>query len=326
MFGADVSSFKPTGLIQQETGLPQIPYISFDDVDPLLDWNILSDALLAGHQGNKAQISDQFITRSKDTLLSRAAWIDGMGIAVKSVTVFPDNHQLNQPSVHGAMLLFNDSTGMVEAIIDSKLVTKWKTAADSLLGAKFLARPESKQVLIVGTGTVAESLVDAYRAWLPLAEISVWGRNFITAQGFASRKSVKAVEGLEAAVKAADIISCATMSSAPVIMGDWLQKGQHLDLIGAFKADMRETDDVALRRAKIFVDSRETTLDHIGELKIPLETGVIQPHDILGDFYDLANGGIARQSAADITLFKNGGGAHLDLMTGRVILAAWQQA
>ncbi len=305
--------------------MPRIPYISFDEMDPLLDWNQLTDALLAGHQTSKARISDQFITRGQDTLLSRAAWIDGMGVAVKSVTVFPENAHKNLPSVHGAMLLFSDETGRVEAIIDSALVTKWKTAADSLLGVKLLARPGSKRVLIVGTGRVAQSLVDAYRAWLPLAEISVWGRNFDKATRFASQQGITAVKALEPAVKTADIISVATMSSRPVIMGEWLQAGQHLDLIGAFKADMREADDTALRRARIFVDSRETTLDHIGELKIPLQQGVIKRRDILGDFYDLANGGVGRESAKDITLFKNGGGAHLDLMVGRHILEKWRR-
>jgi len=294
-------------------------------MDPLLDWNILTDVLLAGHRGNKAQISDQFVTRGKDTLLSRAAWIDGMGIAVKSVTVFPGNASNNQPNIQGAMLLFNDKTGAVQAIIESRLVTKWKTAADSLLGAKLLARHDAKRVLIVGTGNVAESLVDAYRAWLPAAEILIWGRNFDKAQSLAGQKTVTAVKALEPAVKAADIISVATLSSTAVIMGKWLQAGQHLDLIGAFKADMREADDTALRRAKIFVDSRATTLDHIGELKTPLEQDVIQRSDILGDFYDLANGGIARVSVSDITLFKNGGGAHLDLMVGRQILDIWLQ-
>ncbi len=305
--------------------MAQIPHISFNEMDPFLDWNQLGDALLAGHQTNKAQISDQFVTRGQDTLLSRAAWIDGMGVAVKSVTVFPENHRKSLPSVQGAMLLFEDNTGMLEAIIDSHLVTKWKTAADSLLGAKLLARPDSKQVLIVGTGRVAESLVGAYRAWLPLAKISVWGRDFDKAQRLASQQGIMAVEALEPAVRIADIISCATMSNVPVIMGKWLQAGQHLDLIGAFKADMRETDDTALLRAKIFVDSRETTLDHIGELKIPLQQGVIKPSDILGDFYDLAKGGLGRKSATDITLFKNGGGAHLDLMAGQYILEKWRQ-
>jgi len=300
--------------------LTKIPYISFAEIDPLLDWTDLTDALLQGHRANKAQISDQFVTRGKDTLLSRAAWIDGMGIAVKSVTVFPDR----AASVQGAMLLFDDKTGAVEAIIDSSLVTKWKTAGDSLLGAKLLARSDAKRLLIVGTGTVAGNLVDAYRAGFPDMDIAVWGRDFDKAQALARSKDVAAVAGLEASVKAADIISCATMSKEPVVLGAWLKAGQHLDLIGAFKKDMRETDDTAMRRARIFVDSFETTLEHIGELRQPLAMGVIQRRDILGDFYDLANCGSGRQSDNDITLFKNGGGAHLDLMVGRYILEKWR--
>ena len=130
----------------------------------------------------------------------------------------------------------------------------------------------------------------------------------------------------EIKVTEADIISCATMATDPVIQGEWLREGQHLDLIGAFKADMREADDVAMQRAKVFVDSRATTIEHIGELMIPLANGAIQKSNILADLYDLATGQSGRTSDADITLFKNGGGAHLDLMTGREILKAWRSA
>ncbi len=128
---------------------------------------------------------------------------------------------------------------------------------------------------------------------------------------------------LESAVMASDIVTSATMARAPLIFGDWLQPGQHLDLIGAYRPDMREADDEALRRARIFVDSRATVLGHIGELKIPLDEGVITPDDIQGDFYDIEAGAFHR-APDDITLFKNGGGAHLDLMTARYILEKWR--
>lgn len=120
-----------------------IPYIRAEDVDHLLDWNDLADALLAGHKLATPEISDQFVHRGDDTLLSRAAWIDGVGVAVKSVTVMPSNAAHGFPSVQGAMVLFEDQTGQVEAVIDSALVTKWKTAGDSVLGARLLARPDS---------------------------------------------------------------------------------------------------------------------------------------------------------------------------------------
>ncbi|MBL4806202.1 MAG: NAD(P)-binding domain-containing protein [Rhodobacteraceae bacterium] len=306
--------------------MPKIPYITAADVDHLLDWNTLTDVLLQGHRAARAQISDQFLTRGADTLLSRAAWVDGMGVAVKSVTVMPGNAARGLPSVQGAMLLFDDQTGAVEAVIDSALVTKWKTAGDSLLGAKLLARPDAARLLIVGAGTVAGTLIEAYSAGFPGIDIEVWNRSADKAVALAAQYQVRAVTDLPAAVGKADIISCATMARKPVVLGDWLQAGQHLDLIGAFKADMRETDDTALQRSKIFVDSRETTLDHIGELKTPLAEGIIQRSDILGDFYDLAAGQAGREADFDITLFKNGGGAHLDLMTGQMILKAWRKS
>jgi ornithine cyclodeaminase len=116
------------------------------------------------------------------------------------------------------------------------------------------------------------------------------------------------------------------MATAPFIGGAWLRPGQHLDLVGAFRPDMREVDDDALRRARIFLDSFDTTLGHIGEIQDPLDRGVITRADILGDYYDLDSGTYCRRSDNDITLFKNGGGAHLDLITGRYILDAWRAA
>lgn len=301
-----------------------IPVLTREDVEPLLDWGALADALAEGHRGNRAEVGDQFLHRGEDTLLSRAAWIDGLGIAVKSVSVFPGNPAQGRPSIHGALLLFDDTTGEVEAVVDNRLVTRWKTAADSLLGARLLARADARHLLILGAGPVAESLVEAYRSHWPDMRISLWNRTPEKARDLAERLDLTPVTDLEAAVAEADIVATATMARAPVLKGDWLRPGQHVDLIGAFTADMREADDTALRRARLFVDSRETTLDHIGELKIPLAAGAISREDVLGDLYDLCNGASGRQSDDDITLYKNGGGAHLDLMTGRYILRAWR--
>ena len=228
--------------------------------------------------------------------------------------------------MHGAMVLFEDATGQVEAVIDSALVTRWKTAGDSILGARLLARADCARLLIVGAGAVAASLTEAYRAIFPGIDIAIWSRRPGPAADLAARTEARAVTDLAAAVAEADIVATATMATEPVIHGDWLRPGQHLDLIGAFRADMREVDDAALTRARIFVDSRDTVLDHIGELRDPLARGVITRDDVLGDLYDLANGEPGRTGAEEITLYKNGGGAHLDLMTGRVILEAWRAA
>lgn len=304
-----------------------VPFIGFDEMDSRLTWDGVTDALRDGHKLAAASIADGFAYRGDDTLLSRAAWIDGLGVAVKSATVIPGNVAKGKPMIHGGVMVFDDEHGTLEAVIDFHLVTKWKTAGDSLLGAKILARPESKVVLIVGAGTVARNLISAYSSAFPEASFLIWNRTYAKAVELAEIESkshdIKAVESLESAVSQADIVSCATMSTEPVVRGEWLQAGQHVDLIGAYRPDMREVDDAALNRARVFVDSRATTIGHIGELKIPIASGAFSADDIQGEFYELVAGTAGRQSDDDITLFKNGGGAHLDLMTSKYILKEW---
>lgn len=300
-----------------------IDYIPYDEGNALLDWVDLTNALAAGHTLPKAEISDSFLYRGKDTLLQRQAWIDGLGIGVKSATIFPRNPAKNDPMVQGAVTLFDDENGALAAVLDFHLVTKWKTAGDSLLAARRLARKDSQNILIVGAGTVGRNLVKAYGAVFPDAQFTIWNRTQANAEKMAAEHDDMSVAtDLETAVGSADIICSATMSTEPTLKGDWFQPGQHIDLIGAYRPDMREVDDVALQRARIFVDSFDTTVNHIGDLKIPLTSVAIRRSDILADYYDLAL--FQRQSDDDITLFKNGGGAHLDLMTSRYILECWR--
>ncbi len=299
--------------------------IDFEGGEANLDWLGLTEALEAGHQLPKAEISDSLLYRGEDTLLQRQAWIDGLGIGVKSATIFSGNPAKGEPLIHGAVTLFDDAFGKLEALIDFHLVTKWKTAGDSLLAARKLARPNSSKILIVGAGTVGRNLHAAYRSLFPDAQFTVWNRTMANAEKMADEiDGLKAAVDLETAVGEADIVTSATMSTEPTLRGDWFQPGQHIDLIGAYRPDMREADDIALQRARIFVDSFDTTVAHIGELKIPIEQGVISRADVVVDYYDL--GAFERQSDTEITLFKNGGGAHLDLMTGRFILDRWQAA
>ena len=296
--------------------------IPFAEADALLDWIALTDALEAGHRLPPAQVEDVFLYQGENTLLNRSAWIAGLGLAVKCATIFPGNRNVGKPAVGGAVTLYSDKDGAFEAMIDFHLVTKWKTAGDSLLAARKLARPDSTRILIVGAGTVGRSLRAAYGAAFPQATFTVWNRSAAGAAAFQKdHPDVAIADDLETAVKEADIITCATMYTTPVIQGAWLQPGQHIDLIGAYRPDMREVDDAALTRARLFVDSRQTTLDHIGELKIPLADGIISRDSIVADYYDLA--AFTRHSDAEITLFKNGGGAHLDLMTSAYIQQAW---
>lgn len=286
-----------------------------------LDWIALSDAIETGHRLPRAQIDDTFLYRGDDTLLSRAAWIDGLGQLVKTATIFPGNKALGKPAINGGVCLFSDRDGSLEAIIDFHLLTKWKTAGDSLLAARKLARPNAKRILLVGAGSVARSLFEAYSAAFPEAEFTIWNRSLAKAATFAARyPGMHIARDLEAAVGEADIIGTGTMTTEPILAGKWLQPGTHLDLIGAYRPDMREVDDDALRRSRVFVDSRATTLGHIGELKIPLEAGVFFESDVVGDYYEMDL--LTRTSDDEITLCKNGGGAHLDLMVARYILDA----
>ncbi len=299
-----------------------IPMIPFVEGEARLSWQGLLKAFEAGHEMAKAEIGDTFLYRGKDTLLSRAAWIDGMGQAVKTATIFPGNPGQGKPMVNGAVNLYSDKDGTLEAIVDFHLVTKWKTAGDSLYSASKLAREGARDFLIVGAGTVGRSMFEAYGALFPGARFSVWNRSPEGAEAMVAQCPGMIVAcDLEAAVGAADVIVTATMSSEPVIKGAWLRPGQHLDLIGAYRPDMREVDDEAMSRARVFVDSYDTTLAHIGELIEPLKSGALKRDDVIADFYMPET--YVRQCDDEITIAKNGGGAHLDLMTSRYILDAW---
>ena len=290
------------------------------EAEALLDWLALADALAEGHDRPRARLEDVFLRRGEDTVLSRSAWIDGLGVAVKTATIWPGN--TDRPAVNGAVTLFSDTDGALEAVLDFHLVTKWKTAADSLLAARRLARADAREVLIVGAGTVAASLREAYGAAFPGARFRVWNRSPARAEALAARHDrTEPAADLAAAVGSADVVTVATMSAEPVIRGAWLRPGTHLDLIGAYRADMREADDVAITAGRLFVDSRETVA-HIGEVKDPLARGVLSDGGVEADFHEL--GRFERRSEDEITVFKNGGGAHLDLMTARHILERWR--
>ncbi len=286
--------------------------------EALLTWPGLLAALEAGHRLPQPPIKDLLLTRGQDALLDRATWIEGMGALVKVATLCKGNAAIGKPTINGVVTLFDDLTGELSAIVDFHLVTKWKTAGDSLLSATRLARKDAEEILLVGAGTVAKSMVEAYGSAFPKARFTVWSRNRASAEAM----GLPVADDLEAAVRKADVICTATMATQPLIKGDWLQPGQHLDLIGAYKPGMREVDDTAMSRARIFVDSRSTTLHHIGELIDPIASGAITEADVIADFYD-DPAIFPRRSDDEITIAKNGGGAHLDLMTASYIAGAW---
>lgn len=299
-----------------------LSFVQASDVEDRLSWLELGDAMIERHKQPRADIDDILFKHGEDALLNRAAWIKGAGIGIKTATIFPENLKRSPalPSIHAVFNLFDDVTGVPTAIIDGILVTKWKTAGDSILGARLLARSDSKVVVIIGAGAVASSLIDAYREVFPgLERIILWNRTFEKARQLANEKGVEAMEDLPTALALADIVSSATMAVEPFLDGDWVQPGTHVDLIGAYRPDMREAKDNLITKGSLFVDARETTIHDIGELSIPIANGVLREDDVKGDFYDLCNGANGRSSPDEITIFKNGGGAHLDLMTALYI-------
>ncbi len=301
--------------------------IGREQVDRALRWPLLIDALDAGHRLGRGQTRDLLLQDGQNVLLNRAAWKSGYGIGLKTVTGFFDNPKRTPPlpSIQGLFVLFDPEDGHPLAVIDGAAITAWKTAADSALGSRYLSRPDARHLLMVGAGGMAGPLIRAHRSVRPgIERVAIWNRTPARAKALAEQLRggplvTEVATDLAAAVAAADVISVATRSEAPVIRGEWLRPGVHLDLVGAFTPAMREADDEAIGRGRLFVDARETTLAHVGELMIPIARGVIGADDVLADLYDLAAGFAVERAAADITIYKNGGGAHLDLMTAVTI-------
>jgi ornithine cyclodeaminase/alanine dehydrogenase-like protein (mu-crystallin family) len=301
--------------------------IDEDQIDRALSWSLLVEALDAGHKLGRGRSGDLLLQEGEDILLNRAAWKPGYGIGLKTVTGFFRNPQRTPPlpSVQGLFVLFDHEDGRPLAVIDGAAITAWKTAADSALGSRYLSRPDARRLLMVGAGAMARPLIRAHLSVRPgLERVAIWNRTAARAEALArdlraNGREVEVAADLAAAVGMADIVSVATRSEMPVIRGEWLRHGTHLDLVGAFTPTMREADDEAIRRGRLFVDARETTLAHIGELMIPIEGGVIRADDVQADLYDLAAGFAWQRAPGDITIYKNGGGAHLDLMTAVTI-------
>ena len=276
-------------------------------------------------------VGDLLTEKGENCMLTRAAWLDGV-FGIKSVSLFPGNPQLSPPvpSIQGVCVLHDGATGMVLAVLDGSALTAWKTAGDSALGSRLLSRQSSAVLTMVGAGGMAGPLVRAHLAARPtLQRVIIWNRTRERAEALAQKltdtgREIEVSGDLEAAVSQGDVVSCATMANEPIVKGAWLKPGAHLDLVGAFTLEMREADDEAIAKGRLFVDARDTTVHEIGELMTPIAAGTISESDILGDLFDLAGGTQGRRSADEITVYKNGGGAHLDLMTARAVNMAWQ--
>jgi len=260
------------------------------------------------------------------TLLLMPAWQEGRSLGVKVVTVFPGNAARGLSAVQAAYLWLDAETGAPLALMDGAALTRRRTAAASALAADYLARRDSATLAMVGTGSLAPHLVAAHAAVRPIRDVRVWGRTPEKARALAAsldRPGLRAtaVVDLEAAVRGADVVSCATLAAAPLVRGAWLAPGMHLDLVGGFTPEMREADDEAVRRSRVFVDTR-AALEEAGDMVQPMASGLLRRDDVT-DLADLVHARRpGRTSDGEITLFKSVGAALEDLAAAGM---AWER-
>lgn len=298
-------------------------FVSDAEVARALSFPVLIAAMEAAHRRTKIEILDGFMGNEAAQYVIRSAVDPGRYMLSKMFTSFPSNLAAGAlPAVQAVCVLFDGTDGQPLAAIDGTSITHWRTAADSALGAKLLANPEPETMLVVGAGKMSWWLVQAHRVARPsLARVLIWNRDQKRASDLATRLAqdglrAEVVTDLDAATREADLISTCTRSHTPLIKGTSLKPGVHLDLVGGYTPQTREADDDAVRRARVFVDRRETAFHGVGDILQPIASGVITEADVLGDLYDLAGGTVVgRKTASDITFFKNAGGGHLDLMT-----------
>ena len=261
------------------------------------------------------------------TLLLMPAWKAGAYLGIKLVTVSPNNGKYDLPSVQGIYTIFDAHKGFPLAQMDAKLLTAKRTAAASALASRFLSRPESKSLLMIGTGAVAKELIQAHACVRPIQKIYIWGRSFEKAKQLMAQLTDFTIEmipvkTIEEVIAKVDIVSCATLSPEPLVFGKLLQAGQHIDLVGSYRPDMREADDELMRRVSLFVDDRTTAIHETGDLVIPIQKGIITLSTIKADLFDLCRKKKkGRVNQEEITCFKSVGHALEDLAAGILLLS-----
>jgi alanine dehydrogenase len=306
--------------------------VSADDIARLLTYESLIDAL---DQAFRADITvpDKIVhmvpqpSGPDAKLLLMPSWsnADERLIGCKVVSVFAGNAKLGRPSVYGSYMLISGDTGEPLAVMDGTALTVWRTACASALAARYLARADAAHLVMVGAGALAPYLVRAHRAVRPIKRVSLWNRTRSRAIATAFALSAGGIEveladDLEAAVREADIVSCATLSTAPLVRGAWLKKGAHVDLVGAYMPNMREADDATIKRARVYVDSRAAAPRGSGDIAIPLKKKILRVKDIQGDLFELCRGKKkGRKRPDEITVFKSTGVALEDLAAATLV-------
>ncbi|MDN2568136.1 ornithine cyclodeaminase family protein [Aquibium sp. A9E412] len=319
--------------------------ISAEDVDRCLDPAGLVETLRQAFRVGAVQPVRHHHTierpeGSANTLLLMPAWTDMAAAAagaeahvgVKVAMVAPDNGARGKPAVMATYLLMDAHTGEPQALIDGQRLTLWRTACASALAADYLARRDAVRLLMVGAGALAPYLVRAHAAVRPIRRVTVYNRSPEAAERLARRLADDGFEAdttrdVDAAAGAADIVSCATLSTVPLVHGAALAPGTHVDLVGAFSPTMRESDDAAVARARVYVDTRAGALKEAGDIVQALESGALAEAAIAGDLYALTRGEAqGRQDDAEITLFKSVGAALEDLAAGIAVYRRFAEA
>lgn len=305
--------------------------VSAEQVATLLTWPALIErigqAFVNGIEAPPRHHHSMQRTDGEATMLLMPAWQSDGYIGVKMVNVFPQNASAGLPAISGVYLLSDGEHGHPLACMDGSELTRRRTAAASALAARELARPDAKSLLVLGTGKLAPMLIEAHAAVRPITQVAVWGRNPEKAEALAAlyrdRFEVSVVSDLAASVSRADLVSCATLSTKPLVRGEWLQAGTHLDLVGAFKPGMRESDSHTLQRGRVFVDTYAGAEGEAGDILQAVDERMFQMSDIQADLAELLKGERpGRQHESDITVFKSVGASLEDLAAA---IEVWEQ-
>lgn len=291
-----------------------------------LTWSTAIDSLRRGHLGQPPIVQDILLSDNAFSLFGRGVILPGFGAGMKVAAIHPPNLDRPEPSPAEDALfaVIGEDSKRIEMIVDGAELTRWKTAADSALASSLLSREDSETLLVIGAGPIAAALAEAHLFVRPnLSRVLLWNRSPEKLAPLQARleelgRSVEVIDDLARATAQSDIITSATSSREPLVQGAWVSPGCHVDLVGGFTPDMREADDDLVTRARLYVDYRETTIGHAGDICDPIARGIISPRDIEADLFELVKSQKGRVSD-EITLYKNAGGAHIDLLVASVL-------
>lgn len=302
-----------------------------DTLMPSIDPIRLVEAIRDGHRHGAVPTGRSALENIGDSgevdhFISLTAWQPGRALGAKLSTVFPANERRGQgQNIHSVFVLFDGESGALLSVITGDCFTRYKTAADSALGASILANPDATTLAVIGAGSQAEAHIRLMCAVRPsLSHVTIWNRTESKASRLARVLNIPGVTvvptaDLEGMVRAADIVSCITSATVPILQGRWLRPGAHVDLVGSFTETMRESDDETMRRGRIFLNNPALAMAS-GDISVPISAGVISASDISGDLLGLCTGRAkGRTSPEEITIYKNAGGGHFDLMVARLL-------